>query len=183
MKHRRNGQALARGARIQLDSPRMADAIELLALVRNSREAHRPWVSPPATPLGIRRLILRNGSDSHDMLLARRRTDGRIVGVFDLSQIYRGGFQNAYLGYWAGAAFIGQGYMAEALPLVLRHAFRTLRLHRLEANIQPGNTRSIMLVRRAGFRLEGVSPRYLKILGRWRDHQRWAITREDWTGR
>ena len=70
--------------------------------------------------------------------------------------------------------------MSEGLGLLLRLAFRRLRLHRLEANIQPGNAQSIALVRRAGFRREGLSPRYLKIGGRWRDHERWAITVEEW---
>ena len=73
--------------------------------------------------------------------------------------------------------------MAEGLELVLRHCFRRLKLHRLEANIQPDNERSKLLVQRAGFRYEGYSPRYLKIGGRWRDHERWAITREDWADR
>jgi ribosomal-protein-alanine N-acetyltransferase len=73
--------------------------------------------------------------------------------------------------------------MAEGIELVLRHAFGALGLHRLEANIQPGNDRSIALAKRAGFRLEGFSPRYLKIDGRWRDHERWAILAEEWASR
>ena len=69
--------------------------------------------------------------------------------------------------------------MTEALGLVLDYAFRQLRLHRLEANIQPENAASIALVERLGFHREGYSPRYLKLGGRWRDHQRWAIVAED----
>jgi ribosomal-protein-alanine N-acetyltransferase len=97
-----------------------------------------------------------------------------------LSQIFRGGFQNAYLGYYIGAKHAGQGYMTEALRLALRYAFEHLKLHRLEANIQPANVASIALVKRAGFIREGYSRRYLKICGRWRDHERWAMLAEDW---
>ena len=87
----------------------------------------------------------------------------------------RGNFHSAYLGYYAFAPHAGQGLMAEGLALVIRDAFRRLRLHRVEANIQPGNKASLRLVRRLGFRREGYSPRYLKIGGRWRDHERWAL--------
>ena len=69
--------------------------------------------------------------------------------------------------------------MREWLCLVLKRAFRELRLHRVEANIQPGNTASLALVRRLGFRREGFSPRYLKVAGRWRDHERWALLAEE----
>lgn len=105
--------------------------------------------------------------------------DRFIVGSINLSQIVRGGFQNAYLGYYMGEKYAGLGYMTEAVQLIVRHAFRQLKLHRLEANIQPGNLASIAVVKRAGFILEGYSRRYLKICGRWRDHERWAITSED----
>ena len=70
--------------------------------------------------------------------------------------------------------------MTEAVRLLLRHAFARMKLHRVEANIQPGNLASLALVKRAGFIKEGYSRRYLKICGRWRDHERWAILAEDW---
>jgi ribosomal-protein-alanine N-acetyltransferase len=73
--------------------------------------------------------------------------------------------------------------MRDGLELVLRHAFLGLGLHRIEANIQPGNRASISLARGAGFRREGFSRRYLKIGGRWRDHERWAIIIDDWRAR
>jgi ribosomal-protein-alanine N-acetyltransferase len=63
---------------------------------------------------------------------------------------------------------------------MLRYAFKQLKLHRVEANIQPENVASIALVKRAGFVNEGYSRRYLKIGGQWRDHERWAILHEDW---
>ncbi|MEP6742684.1 MAG: GNAT family protein [bacterium] len=66
------------------------------------------------------------------------------------------------------------------LQLMLQYAFKKLKLHRVEANIQPANAASIALVKRAGFSREGFSRRYLKVCGRWRDHERWAIVVEDW---
>jgi ribosomal-protein-alanine N-acetyltransferase len=65
--------------------------------------------------------------------------------------------------------------MTEGLKQVTRYGFGSLGLHRLEANIQPENVASIALVRACGFRKEGYSPRYLKVRGRWRDHERWAL--------
>ena len=70
--------------------------------------------------------------------------------------------------------------MAEGMAGVLGHAFRKLRLHRVEANVQPDNTGSVRLLERTGVRHEGFSPRYLKVAGRWRDHARCAITVEEW---
>ena len=106
--------------------------------------------------------------------------DNKIVGAINLSQIFFGAFRSAYLGYYIGAPYARQGYMTEGLQLALAYAFNDLKLHRLEANVQPVNLNSIALVKRAGFVREGYSRRYLKIAGRWRDHERWAILREDW---
>jgi len=87
----------------------------------------------------------------------------------------RGAFQSAYLGYYALEPNAGEGYLREGLQQVISHAFGKLKLHRLEANIQPGNQRSIALVKGIGFKHEGYSPRYIKVCGRWRDHERWAL--------
>ena len=108
------------------------------------------------------------------------RGSGEIVGVVNISEIVRGGFQSAYLGYYAFEPFAGTGLMREGLAKVINHAFTSMKLHRLEANIQPANKKSIRLVKRLGFRREGYSPRYLKIAGRWRDHERWTILGEEW---
>jgi ribosomal-protein-alanine N-acetyltransferase len=156
-----------------------SDRDEFLAMVRESRELHRPWAYPPERPDQFDELVARSRRDDVVTLLACRAGNGAIVGVFTISQIVRGAFQSAFLGYYGSAAHARRGYMRASLELVLDHAFFSLRLHRLEANIQPGNGPSIALARGAGFRLEGFSPRYLLIGGRWRDHERWAITAEE----
>jgi ribosomal-protein-alanine N-acetyltransferase len=73
--------------------------------------------------------------------------------------------------------------MAEGLGLTLEFAFRVLKLHRVEANIQPMNLRSLSLAQEAGFVREGFSRRYVRIAGRWRDHVRLALLVEDWRAR
>ena len=166
--------------RVYLRAPRASDRDEFVGLVRASRDLHRPWVYAPETAREFAAYLNRCGGSAERCFLVCRRTDDALAGVYNVNQIARGFFESAYLGYYAFTPAAGQGLMADGLQLVLRHCFRRLKLHRLEANIQPDNERSKQLVKRAGFRYEGFSPRYLKIGGRWRDHERWAITREDW---
>jgi ribosomal-protein-alanine N-acetyltransferase len=162
-------------ARVRLAEPVAGDRREFIDLVEASVDLHRPWTYPPADAASFRRLLERNRADNFYALLARRIEDEAIVGLFEFSEVVRGSFQNAYLGYWVGAPFARRGYMREGMQLALRFAFNELRLHRVEANIQPANKSSLALAKKAGFRREGFSPRYLKIGGRWRDHERWAI--------
>jgi ribosomal-protein-alanine N-acetyltransferase len=159
------------------------DRAEFIAGMRASRRLHGRWLSPPTTSDAFSQWLLRTRDESFVSILACRREDGAIVGYFNISQIIRGYLQSAFLGYGAVAAHSGRGYMTEGLELVLEQAFTELALHRLEANIQPGNEPSIALVRRCGFVKEGFSERYLKINGRWRDHERWAIRSEQWRAR
>jgi [ribosomal protein S5]-alanine N-acetyltransferase len=135
-------------------------------------------VSPPLSTADFRAYVNRNGREDFRGFLICRNDTRAIAGVVNISQIFRGAFQCAYLGFYAMEGHQAQGLMREGLAMTLGVAFRELKLHRLEANIQPSNVRSADLVKSLGFRLEGFSPRYLKIAGRWRDHDRWAILRE-----
>jgi [ribosomal protein S5]-alanine N-acetyltransferase len=153
------------------------DQDEFLELVRASVDLHHPWMSLPATPQEFRTYLGRFDDPlSAEGLLVCVRDTGAIVGHIGINSIIRGRFQNGSLAYAAFAPTAGRGYMSEGLGLVLRHAFERLRLHRLEAHIQPGNHASLKLVQRHGFRYEGCSPDLLFIDGAWRDHERWAIT-------
>ena len=163
------------GGDIAIRRPEPQDRREFVALMRDSVDFHYPWVSAPITPelfdqyLASRRLPTEDGF----LIIERRSHD--IAGVINLNVITRGPFQSAYLGYYAGAKFAGRGYMRQGLHEVVDIAFSDLGLHRLEANIQPDNEPSLALAARSGFSREGFSEAYLKIYGRWRDHERWAI--------
>jgi ribosomal-protein-alanine N-acetyltransferase len=169
----------SRGARVGLRTLARSDRTEFLALARESRRLHRPWTYPPERADQFEELYARSRRDDFLCLVGYRVDTGAITGVFTISQIVRGAFQSAYLGYYAHERHARQGLMHEALEQVLDHAFDALGLHRVEANIQPGNAPSIALARGAGFRLEGFSPRYLLIGGQWRDHERYAITADE----
>jgi [ribosomal protein S5]-alanine N-acetyltransferase len=166
--------------RVFLRPPVASDRDEFISLMRASRSFHRPWATAPTDDDRFAAYIADSLRPDFEAMLVCRVEDAAIVGFFNLSQIVRRALQSAYLGYAVGKPYAGQGFMREGLELLLRRAFTELRLHRIEANIQPGNYASIALAKGAGFRREGFSPRYLKIGGRWRDHERWAILADDW---
>jgi ribosomal-protein-alanine N-acetyltransferase len=132
-------------------------------------------VTPPRTPLEYRRYVRRLSAGDHCGFAVLETHTEQLVGVININNIILGNFRSGFLGYYAFAGSERKGLMSEGMRLVLRHAFKILRLHRLEANIQSKNTRSIALARHCGFVKEGYSRRYLKVAGRWRDHERWAI--------
>jgi ribosomal-protein-alanine N-acetyltransferase len=168
------------GTRTCLRHPVPSDAEAFLEMVRASRELHEPWVYPPGDAEAFGRYVEHAASSRFQRFLICRRETGEIAGVANLSEIVRGVFQSTYLGFYASARCAGQGFLKEGLGLVLRHAFGRLGLHRVEANVQPENSRSLALVQALGFRKEGFSPRYLEIGGQWRDHERWALLVEEW---
>lgn len=162
-----------------LEAPSWKRRDEFLAAVARSRKLYRHWARPPRTVGEFEKHLKRPESGAHLSYWVCTQ-DGELAGVININEIVRGLFCSGYLGYYAFVPHNGRGYLKEGLRAVLEDAFRRQRLHRLEANIQPDNEASRQLVKRCGFRLEGFSPRYLKIAGRWRDHERWAITIEEW---
>ena len=166
---------LQKGRTVYLRRPVRGDLEEFQSLVSASHRLHRPWVYPPSTEQAFYAYADRAASERFLGCFICLRETGAIVGVANVSEIVRGVFQSAYVGFYGHIAYSGRGLMREGLTLVLQYSFRKVKLHRLEANVQPENGRSLALVRALGFQREGFSPKYLKIGGRWRDHERWAI--------
>jgi len=154
---------------------RRADGPDLVRANAESRDYHAPWIQTFTDAPGFNDWFDGLIVEPRVSLIAREPASGGIVGVVNFSQIFLRGFRNAYVGFYGMARFARHGLMTEALRLAIRYAFDEIGLHRVEANIQPVNAASIALVRRVGFQREGFSPRYLRIAGEWRDHERWAI--------
>jgi len=169
---------ISRKLQVAIRPPERRDCSDFLAAVHRSRSLHAGWVSPPKSPREFAQYLKRVSTEAHRAFLVIDDETGSMVGIININNIIRGNFQSAFLGYYAFSPYLGQGLMTQGLKLVLRFAFRKLKLHRLEANIQPHNQASISLVRKCGFVREGCSVRYLKVCGRWRDHERWATRAE-----
>jgi len=141
---------------------------------------HGSWVAAKAkTRKEFVSYLRRYGSDCHYGFLVVHRDSDALVGVININEVIRGAFQSGALGYYAFSPYNGQGLMHEGMLLALKHAFGQLKLHRLEANVQPENRASIALVKKCGFFREGLGRRLLKVRGRWQDHERWALLAED----
>lgn len=173
-------------SRVALKAPTGRDKAEYVKL----RELSSAWLEPwePLLPDGrspideeaFDRFYKSSDTDVSKRFLIKLLASGELVGQVSINNIVRGAFQSCTLGYWVGHAHARRGYMTEAIRLAIAHAFRALTLHRVEANIIPRNAPSIGLVKKLGFRYEGTALRYLKIAGVWEDHERWAMTVEEW---
>ena len=140
-----------------------------------SKKLHAGWVSPPTTVAAAKALAARREGPADFGYTIHDYESTAIAGYIEITNIVRGPLQSGYLGYYMFSGYEGRGYMKWALGVILKRAWKELKLHRLEANIQPTNVASIALVKSLGFTKEGYSPAYLKLGGRWRDHERWAI--------
>ena len=176
----RRRKILARGTRVYVFAPSRDCADEFIAFTSGNEAFHQPWVFPATDAATYRGYLERLEDGRAQGFVVARVAYEAIMGVVNVNDIIRGGFSSASLGYYGSAAHARRGYMTEGLGLVLDQAFDEIGLHRIEANVQPGNANSLALIARLGFRKEGFSPRFLQIDGAWRDHERWAILAEEW---
>ena len=171
------------GDRVLVRRPQPQDEGAFLAAVRRSAQSISPWNPVSTDAAAFRRLL--DEDAAFVAYLVVDRESGDIAGKVTVNGISRGRVSSAALGYDAYLPYAGTGRMTEGLRLVVSRCFDAqsaggLGLHRVEVNVQPGNTRSLALAARVGFRHEGFSPRFLWINGAWRDHERFALTAEEW---
>jgi [ribosomal protein S5]-alanine N-acetyltransferase len=179
-----------RTERLLLRASDPAFAAALAAYNRRNRQAHAPWSPPmPETLFTARgqRERLSAAAEAEaagtqiGWLLCLRGDANAVIGHVRFSQISRGPFCNALLGYTIDSAHEGRGLMREALAAALADAFGPrVALHRVQANARPENTRSLQLLARLGFAVEGLAKEYLFIDGAWRDHVLTALRAPDW---
>lgn len=176
------------GVEITLRPLTVDDAAEFYEVRRANQEWLAPWdatsPTPSESPRSFRELVDIYDADARagrarPFIIER---DGRIVGQLTLSNIVLGSFRSCTAGYWVAHGSAGLGVVPTALALAADHVFDTLGVHRIEVNIRPENAASLAVVRKLGFRDEGVRPRMLHIAGAWRDHRSFALTVEDLDG-
>lgn len=176
-------RAVATRPATYLRKPTQHDGREFVDGVLASRSHLEPFVYAATSTSAYRSWLARGRRGDVEQFLVCRRDDDAVVGFVNLNNIAAGGLQSGAMGWAAFEAYAGRGHMHDGVQMALEVAFTQLRLHRVEANVQPANHRSRRLAVRCGFRLEGFSPRYLQINGVWCDHERWAILEDEWRSR
>lgn len=183
---RREAPAL-KGERVTLRMPVSRDYHEWATLRAESRSFLVPW-EPSWAPDELDRSAWRvrlaryqddNVQGTSAAFFIYENAGGKLVGGITLGNIRYGVAQTGHIGYWIGERYAGHGLMLDAVRLLARHAFDTLRLHRIEAACIPENTRSVRVLEKAGFRREGLLRSYLRINGEWHDHYLYALIADD----
>ena len=175
------------GDRVYLRMPQLSDYVGWARVRQESRAFLEPWEptwsTDALTRAAFRRRLHRYArgirEDQGIAFFIFDKQDDRILGGITLSQICRGVTQSSSVGYWIGRPHARQGFMADALQVTLRFVFEGLRMHRLEAACIPNNLPSQGVLKKCGFREEGLAREYLCINGVWQDHKLFAIVSSD----
>lgn len=160
------------------------DDIPALFEIFGDPEVARYWGHSALTDLAAARALL---SDIHERFTQKtlfqwgiERVDGNaIVGTCTLASI---DFVNrrAEVGFALARRYWGLGYVSEALPEILRFGFGEMALHRISADTDPRNHRSIRSLERLGFRREGLLREHYLVHGEPQDAVVYGLLRSDW---
>ena len=175
------------GQRIFLRPPKRRDALKWQKLRMSSKNFLVPWEPSWDASSCSRRAFLRYFKNSNYLanmdraysFLIFKIEDKTLLGGINVGNVRRGVAQSASLGYWVGVNHARNGYMKEALQILIPTLFIDLRLNRLEAATLEDNTASRNLLKKIGFKKEGVLRKYLKINGTWRDHVLYGLLEND----
>jgi len=165
---------------VRLERPSVRRERDYLEAAHRSRELHRGFVTAAATPWEYRDYLRRTRRDDQESYFVIAAESRELAGVVNVKDIVRGPQPSGRLGYYAFVPHAGNGLMHEGLVHVINLVFLELGLKTLDANIQPANRRSLALVAGLGFQRDAETRGYLKIGGRWRDHERWSLRAVDW---
>mgnify|MGYP001411807818 FL=1 len=175
------------GERVFLRPPKRRDALKWQKLRMSSKSFLVPWEPSWDASSCTRRAYLRYFKNSNYLanmdraysFLIFKNEDKTLLGGINIGNVRRGVSQSASLGYWIGEKYSRNGYMKEALKLLIPSLFVDLRLNRIEAATLEENIASKNLLKKIGFKKEGVLRKYLKINGTWRDHILYGLLEND----
>ena len=175
------------GERVFLRPPKRRDALKWQKLRMSSKSFLVPWEPSWDASSCTRRAYLRYFKNSNYLanmdraysFLIFKTDDKTLLGGINVGNVRRGVAQSASLGYWIGEKHSRNGYMKEALKLLIPSLFVDLRLNRIEAATLEENIASKNLLKKIGFKKEGVLRKYLKINGTWRDHILYGLLEND----
>lgn len=153
------------------------DAGTIARLQTANRDFLAPWdairpdafYTEPGQRVEVQRMVdaRRGGTAAADVILD---DEGRVAGVIRLNGITRGAFDSCAMGYWVAREANGRGLATEAVGAMLALAFGPLGLHRVQAETLRHNAASQRVLAKNGFAHIGTAPQYLRIAGRWQDH-------------
>jgi len=170
-------------ARVLLERPSACRERDFVAAALRSRALHRGFVAVPATRAEYHDYLWRARRGNQELFFVVDSESRALAGVIDVNDIEHGALPSGRLGYYAFAPAAGTGLMRQGVMLAIDRVFRELKLARLDANVQPGNRRSLKFAAQLGFARDGTARSYLKIGTRWRDHERWTLLARDWHAR
>ena len=172
-----------RSRRLVLRPPKLEDADALFSIFSDP-EAMRFWATPPwqSRQQAVDRIeqdVADQADGSALRLLLEPAAGGPILGAVALFGFVEGSAR-AETGYIVARPAWGQGFAQEAMRALLTYAFASLRLRRVEADIDPRNEPSARLLERLGFLREGNLRERWVVAGEVSDTALYGILTSEW---